>query len=396
MISLKYLLLCSTLLVVAGCGSEPVPPDSAPIPTASASVPETPKPAYRETDLDRVGRFISGLPQTSESPYAKLEENRSWKEYSAEFGKTWGGLSKERLVPMRQWSDKHLRPVPSVPEKLFYPFSGPDFVHAFTFFGDVGEMVMVGLEPPGSIPTFESLSADTNSVYLRKISHALFTSIHYSFFRNRSMEKDLYDPQLNGVLPLVVLFMSRTGCRLVDIQYLTVGGDGVLARSQAVPPAGAARGFEVRFLSERGDSPRTVRYFSADLSNPGLKNSPGFLEYIRSFRPCATYLKAASYLMFYERFSTIRGEILANSRLVLQDDSGIPLRFFDEAGWQRSLYGKYTAPLPMFSFAFQSDLRAAYAVGGGAVSPLNFGIGYLFRNNQSNLMMFVRDEARTP
>lgn len=99
-----------------------------------------------------------------------------------------------------------------------------------------------------------------------------------------------------------------------------------------------------------------------------------------------TYLKAASYLMYNDSFSNIRNTILANSSHLLQDDSGMPLKSFDNAKWDLKFYGAYTRPIGLFSNSYQSDLRQVYA-SNQTIKPLDFGIGYQFAVNQSNLML---------
>jgi len=63
----------------------------------------------------------------------------------------------------------------------------------------------------------------------------------------------------------------------------------------------------------------------------------------------------------HKNFSTIRGLVLAKSAAVLQDDSGIPYRYFDAANWRVQLYGNYEKPYGSFAWLEQPDLRKAYA-----------------------------------
>ena len=72
---------------------------------------------------------------------------------------------------------------------------------------------------------------------------------------------------------------------------------------------------------------RHCYYLKGDLSNGS--QSRVIQDYLSRHRPAGSYLKAASYLMHEESFSSIRAYLLANSAFILQDDSGIPLRAFD-------------------------------------------------------------------
>jgi hypothetical protein len=72
---------------------------------------------------------------------------------------------------------------------------------------------------------------------------------------------------------------------------------------------------------------------------------------------------------------------------VLEDDSGIPLKYFTEKGnWDFIFYGVYTSAYNIFHHNNQQDLIDAYKAGKN-VKPLPFGIGYKFQKGQSNLML---------
>jgi hypothetical protein len=99
-----------------------------------------------------------------------------------------------------------------------------------------------------------------------------------------------------------------------------------------------------------------------------------------------TYLKAASYLMYNSYFSTIRNLILSQSTSLLQDDSGIPVKYFEQQKWNFKFYGNYTKPIDLFNKQYQPELRKIYT-SDRKIKPLDFGIGYNFKVNQSNLML---------
>ena len=71
--------------------------------------------------------------------------------------------------------------------------------------------------------------------------------------------------------------------------------------------------------------------------------------------------KAASYLLHEPYFSRIRSFLLNYAISVLQDDSGIPFRFFRDGRWQLWLFGTYSGTLDIFAKYYQSDLQSAFA-----------------------------------
>ena len=88
--------------------------------------------------------------------------------------------------------------------------------------------------------------------------------------------------------------------------------------------------------------------------------------------------------MHYPIFSYIRNIVLKKSKFELQDDSGISYKFFDKTKWNIQLFGTYERPIPVFSYAYQADLKAAFDKG---AKPYNFKYGY---GNGRNIMLSTR------
>jgi hypothetical protein len=57
--------------------------------------------------------------------------------------------------------------------------------------------------------------------------------------------------------------------------------------------------------------------------------------------------------------------------------------------WDVRLFGAYDQPIDLFKTGLQEDLKAAYDARTG-VEPLDFSIGYKWRQNESNLLLAVR------
>ena len=117
----------------------------------------------------------------------------------------------------------------------------------------------------------------------------------------------------------------------------------------------------------------------------GLKTRTDLVAYLNGIDIKSTYLKSASYLMHRPTFSIIRNLILNKSQHLLQDDSGIPIKYFDSNIWDLTYYGNYSYPIPLFKERHQEDLKEVY-LNKDKTKPLPFGIGYQFRRGTSNLM----------
>jgi hypothetical protein len=96
--------------------------------------------------------------------------------------------------------------------------------------------------------------------------------------------------------------------------------------------------------------------------------------------------------MHRETFSSIRNFILEHSDYVLQDDSGIPVRYFEEAKWNRQFYGSYIKPIDLFAVRYQPDLRQIYQSNPN-IKNLGFGIGYKFDADANLMLSISKDQA---
>jgi len=73
----------------------------------------------------------------------------------------------------------------------------------------------------------------------------------------------------------------------------------------------------------------------------------------------------------------------------LQTASGIPVKFLLTEDWEMQFYGIYKRPIGSFRWAMQKQLKNIYETD-STIKPLNFGIGYGYRYNESHLMLAKR------
>ena len=122
-----------------------------------------------------------------------------------------------------------------------------------------------------------------------------------------------------------------------------------------------------------------------------MKNS-GFLAFCEKLGVGDALLKSASYLLHRQSFARARQFLIERSRSIVQDDSGIPMFAFKPDEWQLDLFGKYLGPIGTFPEHNQPKLRQLYQQ--GKPQKLDFGIGYRWRPNESNLLLAVKKSAK--
>ena len=230
------------------------------------------------------------------------------------------------------------------------------------------------------------MAPDAMDQFFATVDRSLDSLLSFSFFKTDNMKVDVKQ-DLEGTLPILMLFLARTGNRVDDVASIEVdGGGNIVAAGTAKLAAGArpATGVDIAFRGAEG-AQKHLYYFSVNLQNDYLKKSV-FASYMAKLDGVNTYLKSASYLMHKSYFSTVRSAILDRSALLVQDDSGVPYHFIKSDKWDISLYGVYSSPIAMFKEHKEDDLVDAYKEANRA-KPLPFGIGYNWRTGQSNLLV---------
>jgi hypothetical protein len=349
--------------------------------------------AKKSERLTDSAKFLAGMKVNDTQAIAQLTKSTSWKQHAAFFDKAWANLEAQQLSKVRKWAGEELTSINQTSKPIFYPFSGPDFLYAYSFFPNASDYVLVGLEPVGKVPDLDKLSDSQVKTKLREVNGSMDAILGFSFFRTKAMKVDL---EKQGVLPILYVFMARTNNRILDVQYIGLDKDANLQKlNNSSQDKSLISGVKISFVQEGKSQSQTLYYFSTDLSNSGLKKTPGFNKFVKKFDAPVTYLKAASYLMYNKSFSSMRNLILAQSNNLLQDDSGIPVKYFDQKKWDLAFYGTYTKPIDLFSKRYQPDLRKIYT-SNKKIEPLNFGIGYKYRLNQSNLMLAIAEGKSKP
>jgi hypothetical protein len=335
---------------------------------------------------DDTARFLAGLPVPSNSPLAPITSDPVWLSHARNLNSAFSGEESAQFSKIREFSEKYLT---EKHDTVLYMFSGPDFLYATSFFPNASTYVLAGLEPVGSVPDLTSLSRSAVDRELRSLEASMSSLFSFSFFITHKMKTQLREGQMYGALPILYVFLARTSKTIHEVNFVFLDGQGnvqiadeldAVTRSQTNKTA-TSSGVKIVFSDGKGPK-QTLYYFSTNLADGSFQRS-GFSAFLAKLGPADSLIKSASYLLHAAHFAGVRTLLLNRSATIVQDDSGILLTYFEATKWRVQAFGHYAGPLPMFANFYQPRMAELFR----SASPLEFGIGYRWRKNESNLLL---------
>ncbi|MES1149763.1 MAG: hypothetical protein ABUL53_11350, partial [Bradyrhizobium guangdongense] len=257
------------------------------------------------------------------------------------------------------------------------------FLYANAFYSKASTYVFAALEPPGAVPDLSRLPRANVDAALSNVEHSLASILSFSFFITNKMKVDLHEGQVSGTLPILYVFLARSGKTIRSATAVALDDNGTLVSAEG-PRKAFTQGVRIIFAGSDGVE-RTLYYFSTDLSNSGVRAS-GFLKFCDTLAPGNSLIKSASYLLHSGNFTSVRNWLLANSATIIQDDSGIPLANYNPRQWRFFPFGRYAGPIENFPGRYQPQYAELFT----RAQPINFGIGYRWRAHESNLLLSVK------
>jgi hypothetical protein len=332
---------------------------------------------------DDTARFLAGMQVSAGSP---LEKTQDWtlKPHAYLFDTAFGKLEEQQLSKVRAWSSANLNPSRQM---MYYLFSGPDFLYANAFFPHASTYIFAGLEPVGQIPDLTKFPRSTIVQTLRNIEVSLSSILSVSYFITVNMRSDLNNGPVFGALPILYVFLARSGKTIREMSLVNLDDQGGLQQGEGLREKSTARGVKIIFAGDDGQA-KTLYYFSTSIADePNGKYA--FLKFCKQHSQGDSFLKSASYLLHRASFSMARNFLLEQSSLILQDDSGIPVANFEIGKWFLYPFGRYTTPLNIFQEHYQPKLTELYQR--KQPNPIDFGIGYSARFDGSNLLLAIKN-----
>jgi hypothetical protein len=319
--------------------------------------------AQRAT-LNDTARFLAGIPV--DGPLAHLTQNTAWIDHARNLDTAWKKKDHFQVRPIREWMLANASDSYTSTNTMYYMFGGPDFLYANLFYPRANTYILAGLEPVGQVPDLTRMDPATLGAELNALRGSMHTVLQTHYFITKDMRTALTRANLGGTLPILYVFLARLNCTVIDTTFVNSPAPGV----------------KITFTRDGG--PQTLYYFKTDLSGG---QSP-FLKWCAGQGPGNSLLKAASYLMHTGGFTGVRNFLLEHSRVIIQDDSGIPLKAFPKS-WAVDCYGRFVPHAEMFGKYDQPELAAVF----NRQPPppdLGFAFGYHWQIERGILMLARR------
>lgn len=282
----------------------------------------------------------------------------------------------------RRWADTarafiaELRPA-GLPSTVVYPFGGGDLSSALVVFPDAAEITTISLEAAGDVRAVDGIDARALRADLDVIGRDIGRLYKAAHSTTKSLQAASHS-RLPGTIVFALAALAVNDLEPLSLRYFDFAADGslvyltgaeldrraaaaVAAARAAAPPrrkGKRAKGtvdhfwhqqesvfanIEITFRArgDTGATPRVYRHVVANLDDSHLAADPRVLRHLEARGKVSVMTKAASFLLWYDDFSTIRGYLLGHLAWMISDASGIPPSHAALAGLEQITYGTF-------------------------------------------------------
>jgi hypothetical protein len=314
---------------------------------------------------------------------AQEDYKKSWLSVAGEFFKT--------TVPA------------NVPKIVVYPFAGGDLSTALTVYPDADEITTLSLEPAGDPTALARLSEKDLKTSLAVVA----TELSSLYRANFSVTMNMIGAMRGGKLPTQLIFglsaLSIHGYEPTSLKYFTLAADGSikyvtdddLAKLASVKDTGkrnaALSNIELTFKKKGGTRTQVYRHILANLDDAHLKKDPSALKHLEAKGKVAGMTKAASYLLSFDDFNTMRKYVIDHVVWMVSDSTGLPPKYGKQAGFEYETYGTYEKSNMKAGGTVTPQWRAEYAA--QPKRPLAFRFGYPDGKYRGHLIIMRKPKA---
>ena len=296
-----------------------------------------------------------------------------------------------------------------IPKTVVYPFGGADLLTALVVFPELQEITSVSLEAGGDPRSILRTAPDELVKHLAV--HRRFMAQLVKFNHSRTLDLSL----LKGTpLPSQMIFalvgLHVHGYEPVGLRAVRLDPDGAVhyfteadlqaADQQAEGLKGSIRnrklndlfaGYELRF-KKRGVANavvQTYRHFQANLANDELAKDGRILKHLGSKGPLTAITKAASYLLWWGNFKTIRELLMEKVVWMISDSTGLNPMHLPPNAWDQTVYGTFSGTFLKSSYEGITALQALYAAQPKRPLPFDY-FGYPDNHKHGHLVVTRR------
>jgi hypothetical protein len=282
-------------------------------------------------------------------------------------GRAWQFYQQNMGAAMSEWANTEIKQPAGT--TLFYPFSGPDFVTAAHLFPQASRFVMVAMQAAGEPAPLSNMSGARAQNFQAKFLREWMKFSRLAFFRTDDLNEDLRDKHTQiGVTTILITFALYMGYDVNEVYPIALDPQS----GQFLQTTGDWK--SVRLVMSKGGKPVMLDYVSLDLSDSHLSQTEPMRAWLERQSRNPVLLKAASHLLQETYFSTLRDILVANAKMVVQDETGLNYTYLSQIG-PVDLYGGFLYPHELFNRKKQESLGQAYKDSKN-VKPLPFAFSY--------------------
>ena len=158
-------LKCLLVSLILACGVARAQAPAAPAAPAAVG-------AVVDARATATAQIMAGIqPAAGDAVIDKLVATDGWKAHKAAMEAQWKPVS-ARLGAIEKWRDQEIKIKDVQTRTLLYPFSGPDFLNAWTIYPNHAKYVFLALESPGTLPNLEKMGPKEFDAMLREVRNA--------------------------------------------------------------------------------------------------------------------------------------------------------------------------------------------------------------------------------
>jgi len=297
-----------------------------------------------------------------------------------------------------------------VPPTVVYPFGGGDLLSALVAFPDATEITTISLEQAGDPRRLRTLTpaAIERSLGALRLEIGGLISVGSNTSENLSNQQR---NDLPGQVSSFLLGLVAGGYEPVAMRYFTLDDKGAIhylaqaeiddidQQAQKTGPKSlkhdwlspnfsqAFANVEIQYKKPGDDQLRIHRHIGWNLGDPYLGKHPEIIRHLEQKGPVTVLVKGASYLLYRDDFSVMRGYLLGHLKWMLSDSTGIPPTFAKPAGMVQETYGHFEGAFLESAQDNRHDDAFVALWKSQKTRRLPFRFGYVDKDKQAHLVV---------